>query len=105
MTGNLKLAASKTITALLIVLASTTFLYGGTLQEDFDRLCIFTQEAESLSLEKLAQLVAECDQLKKRIEESDYEKKKVLLFRLEKCRNFFAYIIELKQSGNTTNLK
>lgn len=33
--------------------------YGASLQEEFDKLCIYTQEAESLSLEKFQKLVTE----------------------------------------------
>ena len=72
-----------------------------SLQEEFDQLCVYTQDAESLSLEKLHELVAGCDQLQKKIEGSDDEKKKLLLFRLNKCRNFFVYIIELKEGDKS----
>jgi len=68
-------------------------------------LCVHTQEAENFSLEKLQELLTECDQLLKKIEESNDAKKKLLLFRLKKCRNFLAYIIELKQGNNTNNTK
>jgi uncharacterized membrane protein len=91
------------IACFIVLFSSVAGAYAGSLQEDFDRLCVYTQEAESLSLEKLQELVTECDQLQKRIEESNDEKKKLLLFRLQKCRNFFAYIIELKQGENSSS--
>ena len=81
----------------LLLLFTFTVVHAETLQEEFDRLCVHTQDAESLSVERLQELVAECDQLQKKIEESNEEKKKLLLFRLKKCRDFLAYIIELKQ--------
>ena len=88
-----KLALAQVAVTCLVVLLAAAVVYGGTLQEEFDRLCVHTQEAESLSLEKLQELLKECDQLQKSIEESSEEKKKLLLFRLKKCRNFFSYII------------
>ena len=91
------------IACFIVLLASAAGVYGGSLQEEFDRLCIYTQEAERLPLEKLQELVIEWDQLKEKIEDSNDEKKKLLLFRLHKCRNFFAYIIELKQGENSSS--
>ena len=89
-----------TLLSCLLLQFTSAVVYGDSLQEEFDGICIHTQEAESLSLEKLQELVAACDQLQKKIEASDDEKKKVLLFRLKKCCNFFAYMIELKSSQN-----
>ena len=84
----------------MFVLFTFTVVHGETLQEEFDRLCVHTQDAESLSIERLKELVAECDQLQAKIEASDDEKKKLLLFRLKKCRDFLAYIVELKSGEN-----
>ena len=95
-----KIKLAQIIVSCLIVLFTFSMVYGESLQEEFDRLCIHTQDAESLSLEKLHELVAECDQLQKKIEESNDEKKKLLLFRLKKCRDFLAYMIELKEMEN-----
>ena len=97
MRGNGKIILLRTLVVSLLVLFTSVVTYGGTLQEEFDRLCVHTQDAESLSLERLQDLVAECDQLQKKIEASDDEKKKLLLFRLKKCRDFLAYVLELKQ--------
>ncbi len=47
------------------------------MQEEFDQICVYTQDAESLSLDKLKELLTECDQLRKKIEDSDDEKKKL----------------------------
>jgi cell division protein FtsB len=91
---------AQVIVSCLLVLFTFTVVHGETLQEEFDRLCVHTQDAESLSIEKLQELVAECDQLQKKIEASDDAKKKLLLFRLKKCRDFLAYIIALKEVEN-----
>ena len=92
-----KAGLAQIIVACLIVLFACTNVHGGSLQDEFDRLCVHTQDAESLPLERLQELVTECDQLKKKIEESNEPQKKLLLFRLEKCCNFLTYIAELRQ--------
>jgi len=96
-----KLALAQSVFACLVVLFASYNVYAGSLQDEFDRLCVHTQDAESLPLEQLQELVAECDQLKQKIEQSDDAKKKLLLFRLEKCRNFLEYIVELRQEDNS----
>jgi len=93
----------QTVVICLIVLFGAAIVQGGSLQEDFDKLCVHTQDAESLSLERLQELVTECDRLKERIEESNDPKKKLLLFRLNKCRNFLAYMVELKTEDSSGN--
>ena len=102
MNRNGKLALVRSLVACLIVIFTSAVVYGGSLQEEFDALCVHTQDAESLSLERLQELVTECDQLQKKIEASADQKKKLLLFRLKKCRDFLAYIIELKQVDNSS---
>ena len=91
----------QTVVICLIVLFGAAIVQGGSLQEDFDKLCVHTQDAESLSLERLQELVTECDRLKERIEESNDPKKKLLLFRLNKCRNFLAYMLELRKADSS----
>lgn len=89
-----------TFLSCLLILFSSAVVYGDSMQEEFDGICIHTQDAEDLSLEKLQELVMQCDQLQKKIEESSDEKKKVLLFRLKKCCDFLTYVMEIKQSTN-----
>jgi hypothetical protein len=100
-----KLALIQAVVASLLVIFAYSMAYGVSLQEEFDQLCIYTQDAESLSLAKLNELVAKCDQLHKKIEGSDDDKKKLLLFRLNKCRNFFVYMIDLKQGENSGTMQ
>ncbi len=103
MKRNGKPALIQSVVIFLIILFTSAVGYGGSLQEEVDKLCVQTQEAESLSLERLQELATECDQLLKTIEESNDEKKKLLVFRLKKCSNFFAYIIELKKGTNSSS--
>jgi hypothetical protein len=91
--------------AFAMLLSPASPIRAATLQEKFDALCINTQDAESLPLEKLQALVAECDKLKEAIEQSSDPKKKVLLFRLKKCRNFLAFIVETKQNPSAGSSK
>jgi len=105
MRNNGKLALIQTVFATLLVIFACSQAYGVSLQEEFDQLCIYTQDAESLSLDKLKELVVGCDLLQKKIESSDDEKKKLLLFRLNKCRNFFVYMIDLKQEENSGTMQ
>ena len=103
MKGSGKLALVRTVVTCLIVMFASAVVYGGSLQDEFNALCVHTQDAESLSQERLQELVKECDQLQKKIEESNDPKKKLLLFRLQKCRNFLAYVLDLKQGGNSSS--
>jgi len=98
---NVKLAIVNIAVACLFVIFASAVVYGGELQDEFDKLCVYTQEAESLPLDKLQELLTDCDKLQKNIEQSDDAKKKLLLFRLNKCRNFLVYIIDLKQGDNS----
>jgi len=90
------------IVVFLLILVAPVVGYGASLQEEFEALCVHTQEAEDLPPQTLRDLLAQCDQLQKKIEQSNDAKKKVLLFRLKKCRSFFSYIIEVKQPGNSS---
>ena len=67
------------------------------LEKTFTELCNQAANAEAFTIEKLTEMVAEADTLKEKLENSSHPKKKNLLFRLKKCRNFLAFIIETKQ--------
>jgi hypothetical protein len=66
-------------------------------REDFERLCAGIETAEGMSSEELEGAVKECDKLLKTLEEIDNPKKKMFIFRLKKCRNFYQYSIDLKE--------
>lgn len=67
-------------------------------QEDFERLCGATEAVDSLTAEELNGLVAECDALLEVIDKQAGKQKKIYLFRLKKCRNFFQYMVKLKEA-------
>jgi site-specific recombinase XerC len=76
---------------------ATTVGAAATWREDFERLCGTTERADSMSLEELKQVVVEADQLLETIEKDGGEQKKLYLFRLRKCRDFFAYMLSAKE--------
>jgi hypothetical protein len=66
--------------------------------EDFDKICAQAEIADSLSTEKLKELSVESDKLLEVIEAGNDPKKKLYIFRLRKCRNFFIYVMDLRGS-------
>lgn len=66
--------------------------------EDFDRICSQGEDADSLPTAKLQELVVESDKLLKVIEAGNDPGKKVYIFRLKKCRNLFAYVMDLREA-------
>ena len=61
---------------------------------EFQDICGRTQEADAMSKDELKALLARCEKLKPIIEKSENPQKNVYLFRLEKCRKLFAYMLE-----------
>jgi hypothetical protein len=66
--------------------------------EDFDKICAEAEVADSLPTETLAELALKSDRLLAVIEASNDPRKKIYIFRLKKCRNLFAYIIDLREA-------
>jgi len=63
-------------------------------QEEFDRLCGYADEADSLSTDELRKVLADCDSLLQASSGLNAPENKVYLFRLKKCRNFYQYILD-----------
>ena len=68
-------------------------------QESFDRICAITADSEKLTIDQLSDLITESEELLARIETSDIPKKKVYLIRLKKCRNFLAFMRDVKRDS------
>ena len=66
--------------------------------EDFDKICVQAEVADSLPTATLKELVLESDKLSVVIEASNDPRKKVFIFRLKKCRNLFMYILDLRET-------
>lgn len=63
---------------------------------EFDVLCGKTDESMTMKDEELQDLVVRCDKLLPLIEQSDHPQKKLFIKRLEKCRNLFMYVREVR---------
>ena len=66
-------------------------------KDEFEYICSRTGDADSYSIEELQALIDRSDKLLKKIKASDNKRKKIFIMRLKKCRNFFAFTIEVKQ--------
>jgi hypothetical protein len=72
-------------------------------KKDFERLCGATEEARSLPADKVKQLIQESNALLKTIEGLKLPEKKVYLFRLKKCRDFFVYVLDLSEKDKPSD--
>jgi hypothetical protein len=81
-----------------IFLLNVTPCHAKAWKEDFDRLCGYVAEAESLPTDELKKISVECDSLLETLQALDAPEKKVYIFRLEKCKKFFQYILELRDN-------
>ena len=67
-------------------------------RREFDNICCKTQDVMEFRAEELRNLIARCDALKPRIEKLDEPKRKVTLKRLQMCRDFYACVLEAKET-------
>ena len=81
----------------LLLLSGLPCAWGGNWQENFDHLCGLTDQAETMSVVELRETVKQCDALLAVIDRIDHPQKKIYLFRLRKCRNLFAYMVEVRE--------
>lgn len=70
-------------------------------EDEFEDICSKAGDADSYSIEELQALIDRSDKLLKKIKASDNRRKKIFIMRLKKCRNFFAFTIEVKQGENS----
>jgi hypothetical protein len=68
----------------------------GDWHDEFEEICSGVQIAESLGIEELEALVDKAEKLLLQIQALDMPSKKVYIFRLKKCRDFFKFILETK---------
>lgn len=95
---NMKKSIFRIMLSALLIFSVSGFASAQSWTESFDRICASADVADTLSTERLKELVVESDELLKVIESGSDPRKKVYLFRLKKCRNFFAYIVELRKA-------
>ena len=93
----------KKITIILIVgifILSALFAYADDgWKAEFDYICGMTDQATGMKPAELNDLLSRCEKLKPLIESSDHPQKKIFIKRLEKCRNLFLYMLEVKSKS------
>lgn len=67
-------------------------------KETFDRLCGYVEEAESMPTDELKKIITDCDSFLGTLKELDAPEKKSYVFRMEKCRKFYQYILDLRDA-------
>ena len=90
------------------LLLSATLLVTGVAQADsleseFQSICSHTDSAAELPAAKLKSLVEESDRLLEALAASALPQKKVLTFRLKKCRNLFRYLLDVREPETGEN--
>jgi hypothetical protein len=66
-------------------------------KNEFDEICAKNDEAMSLGVDELKNLIQRCDKLKPRIEALDESPRKVYLRRLQLCRDLYLFVLESKE--------
>ncbi len=67
-------------------------------RDEFARICGRTEDAASLPREEIEELLRESEALLDRVAGLGIPEAKIYTFRLEKCRAFFEYALELQES-------
>lgn len=80
----------------MIASAASYAAENGGWESDFDRICGVTDMATTLSVNELRDLIADCDRLLETLSKVNHPKKKLYIFRLKKCRNLFAFVLDTK---------
>ncbi len=70
-------------------------------KDEVEDICFRTGDADSYSIEELQALIDRSNKLLKKIKASDNRRKKMYIMRLKKCRNFFAFTIDVKQGEDS----
>ena len=83
---------------LSVVLVVAGVAQADSLESEFQSICSHTDSAAELPVEKLKSLVEESDRLLAALAASALPQKKVLTFRLKKCRNLFQYLLEVRET-------
>jgi ribosome-binding protein aMBF1 (putative translation factor) len=73
-------------------------VYAQSWKDEFDEICAKVNIAHTLSEKQLTELINRADTLIKKLEKMDMKSKRLYIFRLEKCKKFFQYNLELKRS-------
>lgn len=95
---------STKFTLCLLLLLSGFLFAGGSWADswsaDFERICSYTDSAPELSSEQLSKLIEESDVLLANLPAKGNSQQKIKVFRLQKCRNLFRYLLDLRETGS-----
>ncbi len=89
------------LTALLVFPKGPLYCEFAYSQEDwrkeFEEICSKTENAMAFNVEELRSLVDRCDALKSRVEKLDEPQRKIILRRLQMCRDLYVFTFEMKE--------
>ena len=68
-------------------------------KEEFERLCAQTEVATTLSDQQIRDLIRDSDMLLEKLASLQDPQTRVYVFRLEKCRMFFEFALQLNETG------
>jgi len=68
------------------------------IMKEYDETCTVTEDSDQLTKEELRQIIARCNALQPRVEKLEDPARKVMLSRIKRCREFYAYLLEIKES-------
>lgn len=88
------------VVATVICLSVPAFADEESWKKEYNRICGKSHEAIALSEEDLVNRMKQCNDMLSTIERSDNPRKKIFIFRFEKCRNFYQYLIDSKKGGD-----
>lgn len=85
--------------AMLLVCMLPLAAPAGDWRVEFDDICARVDTADSLSSEELARLISRADDVIRQIDESGDPARKVFMTRLKRCRDFFEFTLQTRESG------
>ena len=87
------------LVSILICITSLSFANEESWMDEYNSICGDTQKAIKMHSEELNILIDKCDKLLNKIKGSDNPRKKIFIFRIEKCKNFYQYIADSIKAG------
>ncbi len=83
--------------AILICVSNLSFADESSWRKEYNSICGNSHEAVLLSKEDLIVRIDRCKELLNTIKSSDNPRKKIYIFRLEKCSNLYQYFMDGKK--------
>ncbi len=87
--------------SILVCFSSLSFANEQSWRYEYNSICGDTQKAVTLPGEEINALIDKCDKLLNEIKATDNPRKKIFIFRIEKCRNFYQYISDSTKDGGS----